>query len=177
MAMARSRIRTTNPLAVAPRETQNSRQAYARDVYWRGSWVLHSLRYLIGSDRFFTLLHQWADPQPPVPTIDAACRCRFATTDDFVALASRLAGTDLGWFFEVYLRQPELPRLAVDRQGTTLTLRWEAPAGLPFPMPVDVRVDGHTRRIEMPDGSATLTVGERAAVEVDPDGWVLRGER
>jgi aminopeptidase N len=177
MTVARSRIRTTNPLAVAPRETQNSRQAYARDVYWRGSWVLHSLRYLMGDDRFFSLLRQWADPRPPVPTINAACRCRFATTDDFAALASRIAGSDLGWFFEVYLRQPALPRLAVDRQGATLTLRWEAPAGLPFPMPVDVRVDGRTRRVELPGGSATLTVGERAAVEVDPDGWVLREDR
>ena len=177
MAMARTRIRTTNPLAVAPRETQNSRQAYARDVYWRGSWVLHTLRYLMGSDRFFALLHQWTDPRPPVPSINAACRCRFATTDDFAALASRVAGADLGWFFEVYLRRPELPRLVVERQGSAVTLRWEAPAGLPFPMPVDVKVDGRTRRVEMPGGSATLTVAERAAVAVDPDGSVLREDR
>jgi aminopeptidase N len=177
MAMARSRIRTTNLLAIAPRETQNSRQAYARDVYWRGSWVLHSLRYVMGSERFFILLHQWADPQPSVPSINERCRCRFATTDDLLRLASRIAGTDLSWFFEVYVRQAELPRLVMERQGTTVDLRWEAPAGLPFPMPVDVKVDGRTRRVEMPGGHATLTVGARATVELDPDGWVLRGNQ
>jgi aminopeptidase N len=175
MTMARSRIRATNPLAIAPREMQNSRQAYARDVYWRGSWVLHTLRYVMGSDRFFELLRQWNDPQPPVPAINAACRCRFATTDDLMRLASRLAGRDLAWFFEVYVRQAELPRLTVTREGASVELRWEAPAGLPFPMPVDVKVDGRARRVEMPEGRATLTVPARATFEVDPDAWVLRG--
>jgi len=177
MRVARARIRTTDPLAIAPREPQNSRQAYARDVYWRGSWVLHTLRYLVGDERFFALLRQWADPTPPVPTINAACRCRFATTDDFVRLAGRVAGSDLAWFFEVYVRQPELPRLRATRQGATVELRWEAPAGLPFPMPVDVRVDGRTRRVEMPGGHATLTVGARSSVEVDPDDRVLRADQ
>jgi aminopeptidase N len=174
MAMALARIRTTNPLAIAPREPQNSRQAYGRDLYWRGSWVLHSLRYLMGDERFFRMLHQWGDPQPPVPFTNDRCRCRFATTDDLLALASRIAGSDLAWFFEVSLRQPELPRLVMDRQGTTVDLRWEAPAGLPFPMPVDVKVDGRTRRVEMPDGHATLTVAARSSVDLDPDAWVLK---
>lgn len=174
MRVARERIRTTNPLAIAPRIPQNSRQAYARDLYWRGSWVLHSLRYVMGDERFFTLLRQWNDPQPPLPALNAACRCRFATTDDLLALAGRIHGADLAWFFEVYLRQAELPRLVVERQGATVTLRWEAPAGLPFPMPVDVRVDGRTRRVELPGGRATLTVGASSTIELDPDGWVLR---
>jgi aminopeptidase N len=173
MTMARSRIRTQNPVPVASRQALNSREGYGQDVYWRGSWVLHSLRYVIGNDRFLTLLRQWNDPNPPLPTINAACRCRFATTEDFVRLASRIAGADLAWFFEVYVRQAELPRLVVDRQGASVALRWEAPGGLPFPMPVDVKVDGRTRRVEMPDGRATLAVPDRAAFEVDPDGWVL----
>jgi ferric-dicitrate binding protein FerR (iron transport regulator) len=42
-------------------------------------------------------------------------------------------------------------------------------------MPVDVKVDGRTRRVEMPDGRATLAVPARATFEVDPDAWVLRG--
>ena len=177
MATARARIRATNPLAIAPREMQNSRQAYARDVYWRGSWVLHSLRYVMGSDRFLELLRQWNDPQPPVPAINAACRCRFATTDDLMRLASRLAGRDLAWFFEVYVRQAELPRLTVTREGATVELRWEAPAGLPFPMPVDVKVDGRARRVEMPEGRATLTVPARATFAVDPENWALRADQ
>ena len=177
MTMARSRVRTTNPLAIAPREPQNSREAYARDVYWRGSWVLHSLRYVLGSDRFFTMLRQWNDPTPPLPALNAACRCRFATSEDLLLLASRIAGQDLRWFFDVYVWQAELPRLVVTRTGPTVELRWEAPGGLPFPMPVDVRVDGRTRRVEMPGGRATLTVPARASVDVDPDGWVLRADQ
>lgn len=174
MTMARARIRTANPLAIAPRATQNSRTAYARDVYWRGSWVLHSLRYVMGSDRFFTMLRQWNDPSPPLPALNAACRCRFATTDDLAALAGRIAGTDLTWFFDVYVREAELPRLVMEREGTTVRLRWETPGGRPFPMPVDVRVDGRTQRVPMTDGRANLQVGTAAVVELDPDQWVLR---
>jgi len=177
MTMARSRVRTTPLLAIAPRETQNSRQAYARDIYWRGSWVLHSLRYVMGNDPFFTLLRQWNDPTPPVPTLNAACRCRFATTDDLLRLASRIAGRDLSWFFEVYLRQPELPRLVVEREGKTVSLRWEAPAGLPFPMPVPVRVNGRSQVVEMVDGRGTFKAPATATLEVDPDGWILRGDQ
>jgi hypothetical protein len=41
-------------------------------------------------------------------------------------------------------------------------------------MPVDVMVDGERRRIEMPDGMATLTVPAGAPLEVDPEEWILR---
>ena len=73
-------------------------------------------------------------------------------------------------------RCPALPKLVMAREGETVELRWEVPDDLPFPMPVDVTVDGERRRIEMPDGKATLTVpaGGGAAFEVDPEEWILR---
>lgn len=131
-------------------------------------------REIMGNDRFFTLLGQWTDPDPPVPVTSRACGCRFATTDDFARVASRVAGRDLSWFFEVYVRQALLPRLVVTRERGTVELSWEVPGGLAFPMPVDLRVDGATRRVEMPGGRATLAVPAGAAVEIDPEAWVLR---
>ena len=177
MAMQRARITSRDPLPVAARETLDSWQGYSQDVYYRGAWVVHSLRYVMGDERFLRLLREWTDPTPPLPTTNASCRCRFATTDDLVRLASRIAGSDLSWFFEVYLRQAELPRLVATRTATGLELRWEAPGGLPFPMPLDVRVDGRVRRVEMPDGRATLAVPAGVTAEVDPDAWVLRANR
>jgi hypothetical protein len=53
----------------------------------------------------------------------------------------------------------------------------EAPAGPPFPMPVDVRVDGRTRRVEMPGGHATLSAPASARIELDPYQWVLRADQ
>jgi aminopeptidase N len=174
MALARARMRDQNPMPIASRRSLNSREAYSADIYWKGSWVLHTLRYLIGTDRFLSLLHQWANPDSSTVFINEACRCRFATTDDFVRLASRVAGRDLGWFFELYVRQPVLPRLVVTRQRTTVELHWEVPDGLPFPMPVDLQVDGKVRRVEPGADGARLTIPANATVQVDPDNWILR---
>jgi aminopeptidase N len=168
--------RISNRQAVAARHTQTTAEAYNSEIYYKGAWILHTLRHVMGDAAFRTLLKQWTYPDPPVPVTNQACRCRFPTTDDFVRLASRVAGRDLTWFFEVYVRQPALPKLLLTREGETVELRWEVPDDLPFPMPVDVTVDGERRRIEMPDGKATLTVpaGGRAAFEVDPEEWILR---
>jgi ferric-dicitrate binding protein FerR (iron transport regulator) len=44
-------------------------------------------------------------------------------------------------------------------------------------MPLDVKVDGRARRVEMPEGRATLTVPARATFAVDPENWALRADQ
>jgi aminopeptidase N len=165
-----------NRQPVAPREVLTSVQAYTNDIYFKGALVLHSLRYLVGDDAFFEILRRWTYPEPQGPDERGSCRCRSVTTDELVALASEVAQRELDWFFEVYVRQAELPRLAVERADSVLTLRWDVPAGLPFSMPVDVAIDGEVRRVKLPDGHARIAVGRAAAIAIDPNGWVLRSE-
>jgi aminopeptidase N len=166
----------SNRQAVAPRETLSSEGIYGGDIYFKGAWVLHSLRYLIGDEQLFQSLRRMAYPDPAMEQVSDGRQARFATTDDYVHLVSTLTGQDLGWFFEVYVRQPALPRLVMTRDGTQVQLAWETPHNLPFPMPVDVSVEGTVRRVEMPEGRAQLTVPENASVVVDPHHWVLRAE-
>jgi len=168
------RTRIVNRQALAARHSQTTAEAYNSEIYYKGAWVLHTLRYVMGDSGFRSLLKHWTYPDPPEPVTNAACRCRAPTTDDFVRLASQVAGQDLGWFFEVYVRQPALPKLLMTRDGNMVELRWEAPEHLPFPMPVDVAVDGERRRVEMPGGKTTLAVPRGASLEVDPEDWVLR---
>ena len=80
---------------------------------------------------------------------------------------------DLDWFFELYLRQPKLPKLVNTVSGNTLNLSWETPNNLPFPMPIDVEINGKTQRVEMKDGKAAINFTGTAPV-VDPKGWVLQ---
>jgi len=91
---------------------------------------------------------------------------RFSDTDEIRAIAERVSGKTLDWFFEVYLRQPELPELSVE-EGI---LRWKTPRNLPFPMPVPLRVGGKVMRVE--PGSRVPA----EPYEIDPDRWVLRKE-
>jgi aminopeptidase N len=175
--MAGMRRGFTNARPVAPREPQTAGEIYFRsggDIYAKGAWALHSLRWLMGDETFFRALRRMAYPDPVLERVTDGAHVRFATTDDILRIASEVGGADLGWFFEVYLRTAALPRLRAERTGRTVRLAWDAPGGLHFPMPVELEIDGRRRRVEMPDGTAEVRVSSGARVVVDPDSWVLR---
>ena len=175
LALYRARLQNRQP--VAPRAELTAREAYNGDIYFKGALVLHALRYLIGDEAFFTVLARWNDPQPPAKDEQGRCRCRSVTTDDLVALASDAVGEDLSWFFEVYVRRAALPQLHLSRSDTALTLTWETPDDLPFPMPVDVSIDGVVRRVEVPAGGVAVSLQSGSTAVVDPEAQVLRDQR
>jgi aminopeptidase N len=175
--MATMRPGIANQRPVAPRESQTAGQIYftsGGDIYSKGALVLHTLRYLVGDEAFFTTLRRMAYPDPALERVTDGSHVRFATTEAFRRIAEEASGMELGWYFETYLRQPALPRLAVEPAGEGWTLRWENPAGVPFPMPVDVQVGRERRRIAMPDGQAHVEVPGGRAPVIDPDRWILR---
>jgi aminopeptidase N len=176
------RLRNTQP--VAPREAKIAYQVYMEapdytqsdgDIYDKGALVLHTLRYLIGDDAFFRALHHMAYPNKQMETYTDGRQERLVTTDDFLTIAEQDSGRKLDWFFELYLRQPKLPKLVSEVNGNTMTLHWETPNNMPFPMPVDVVVNGKTQRVEMKDGKATVNFTGTAPV-IDPNGWVLKAQ-
>ncbi|RFA19488.1 hypothetical protein B7R25_11625 [Subtercola boreus] len=70
-------------------------------VYTRGAMTLQTLRTEVGDTAFFTILKGWA----------SAHAGGSATTAEFVAYASSVAGTDLGAFFDTWLYEPSKPSL------------------------------------------------------------------
>lgn len=182
--LAASRRGIGNRAPVAPRESRTAGEIYFNsggDIYSKGAWVLHTLRGLIGDDAFFAALRRMAYPDSASLGATAGEQVRFATTDDFLRIAEDESGRDLDWFFEVYLRQPGLPELRAERAGgqaadvDAIRLSWSVPADVPFPMPVEIDVDGEIRRVEVPThGAAEFTVPAGAEVALDPDGWILR---
>ncbi|QIG80962.1 M1 family metallopeptidase [Stakelama tenebrarum] len=142
------------------------------DIYVKGAWVLHTLRNTIGDDAFYEvtrrLVYGRADPRP------GNFQPRFSSTRDYMDIVNQVTGKDYDWFFDVYLYQAALPRLVEERQGDTLTLRWAVPGDGPFPLPVEIEIDGETRLVPMTGGRATLDVPASARVLVDPHARVLR---
>jgi aminopeptidase N len=180
-----------NRHAVAPRGSQTIRQALYpdgidttmpgatllsmdADVYTKGAWILHTLRYLMGDEDFFTLLRRMAYPDPGMEAVTDGRQCRLSSTEEFIALANRISGKNLDWFFELYLRQPTLPRLVSEVDDGTLQLRWEVPGGLHFPMPVEVVIGDERRRVPMPGGRASVRLAVADTPVIDPDFWILR---
>ena len=158
----------TNRQPIARRTATSAQDMYGRDVYFKGAVVLHTLRYLIGDDAFFTALRRMAGANHSAP--------RLVDTQDFVRIAEEESGRELAWFFDTYLYQAELPRLVTERTGDRLALRWETPSDVPFPMPVDLRVNGEVKRVGIENGAATVDVSAGKAFTLDPEGWVLQAE-
>ncbi|SBT42864.1 M1 family metallopeptidase [Micromonospora narathiwatensis] len=67
--------------------------------YNRGAMTLHALRGKVGDETFFRILREWA----------ASHRYSHASTADFIALAEKESGQNLGNFFDVWLYQKGKP--------------------------------------------------------------------
>lgn len=74
---------------------------FADVVYERGALTLHALRRTVGDEDFFRILRSW------VRTYGGAN----ASTEDLVALSSRISGQDLTEFFASWLDSPTQPEL------------------------------------------------------------------
>jgi aminopeptidase N len=179
-----NRIKSTNNMKpLAPREPRTTTEMYFippdyirsdGDVYGKGALVLNSLRGLLGDEAFFRVLRRMAYPDPKMEKVTNGKQVRFVTTDDFLRIAEKESRKELDWFFEVYVRQPALPKLIEEKSENQLTLRWETASNLPFPMPVEMKINNEIKRVEMKDGRGSLTLPQGAAYEVDPNGWLLK---
>lgn len=179
-----TRIKSTKNLKpVAPREAQTTTEMYMippdyvrsdGDIYGKGALVLNTLRFYIGEEAFFKALRRMSYPTPAMEKITDGKQTRLVTTDEFLKIAERESGKKLGWFFELYLRQPELPKLVVKTKENQLLLHWETPKNMPFPLPVEVKIGNEVKRVEMPNGKGSIALTKDAAYEIDPNGWLLR---
>ncbi|MDR6787221.1 aminopeptidase N [Sphingomonas sp. BE138] len=142
------------------------------DIYYKGSWTLHTLRWLIGDRAFFEavrrLVYGRADPRP------GNFQPRYGSTREFEAIVRAASGRDLSWFFDTYLRDRALPELTMARDGGSVRLAWTTERPRVFPMPVELTVDGVPRTVDMPGGRATIAVPADAHIVVDPNARILR---
>jgi aminopeptidase N len=174
----RQRVNNENPIVPAkPAGMHAMGENVGNDVYFKGSWVIHMMRYLVGKETTLEILRRFAYPDATMERSTDGRAIRFADTDDFVALAEVISGQELGWLFDLYLRQPELPELISTFEGDRLVLQWQTPDGYPFPMPLEIEVDGEIRRLEMPAGRAELDAGIFHKVRLDPNMWILKADR
>lgn len=178
-----NRIKATRNLKpVAPRESRTTTEMYLQppdyvrgdgDIYGKGALVLNSLRGLIGDEAFFRSLRKMCYADAKAERVTNGKQVNFRTTDDFLKIAERESGKKLDWFFELYLRQPALPKLSIETKPNQLVLRWETPNNMPFPMPVEVRVAGAVKRVEMANNTGSVPLPQDVGYEIDPNGWLL----
>jgi aminopeptidase N len=146
--------------------------------YSKGAWVLHMLRGLLGDSAFFNVFKTY--------------RQRFeyesATTDDFAAAASSVAGRDLSWFFNQWIYRKGWPiyayRWNAQRSGNgydvTVEIQQQQDDAV-FQMPVQLKVRGGGKdTVVVADDTTTyqsfsfVIPSSPDTVIFDPDGWILK---
>jgi aminopeptidase N len=160
----RELVENRRPLVAGRART--AAEAYQDDIYLKGAWVLHSLRWQIGDDAFFELLRRFAAPPH---------RYGLVSRHTLAALADEVAGAELAGFWERYLTRAEPPRYRLARRaggggGDEVCLRWDDER-LTLALPVSV--GGELRRVEMPLGGSCFEVAAGTPVAVDTAGRLL----
>lgn len=169
--MIRSEFPVVLPEGTLP-DGAASAAGWSTDIYAKGAWVMHSLRYVVGEDVIFPaltrLVYGTGNPQPG--QIAPVSR----TSDDFRVILEEMTGDDLRWFFDAYLYNADLPRLVTRKDGRQVSFEWQTPSQFAFEMPLEVRMEGGIRTIPMTGGRGTMTLpDEDTNYLVDPRNQIL----
>ncbi|MBN2461392.1 MAG: T9SS type A sorting domain-containing protein, partial [Candidatus Cloacimonetes bacterium] len=145
-------------------------------VYYKGAWVLHMLRNIVGATTQEEIFHAYVQ--------DPTLRYGTATTDDFTAVAENISGMELSWFFDQWFYNPGRPLYdyaiyqSPEADSLKITLSSTGSQGFPFDMYVPLSVNEEEQVLWVPDGISFFTIcldGELDSLFWDRDNWVLDG--
>jgi aminopeptidase N len=169
----RSIKQIANKEPIAPRGEKTSSESYSLDIYYKGAWIIHTLRHYVGDETFFKIFRRWAYPTEEMEKIKTGEQCRLATTDEFLEIAEKISGKKLDWFWEVYLRNAKLPKLHYKNESNKVILWWETENNLPFYLTVDVKIGEKIIPLEMKNGRGEIELSDNIDFKIDPDEWIL----
>jgi aminopeptidase N len=168
---------------VVPNESVSMDYFDSNDPYFKGSWTLHTLRWMMGEDKFWNsvrkLIYDTSDPWSLTYPITPTKR----SSEDFVTISSEEFGEDLTWFFDAYLYSKDIPTLEVDRSGNELRLSFVNLPKLVLDIPVMV-IESDSRNGSSSDSSVTTiavrsdgsshNVPSNARIQIDPEVKIFR---
>ncbi len=137
-------------------------EAYHSDIYSKGAYIIHSLRWLIGDEVFFPMLKAFAAD-------DRFTYQNRLDTDDFVSFVQEYTVSDYRGFFELYLKTTKLPKVKISKKGKTgyqVSLQ-----GIDFQMPVEVQTSFGVQVVTL--GKTPVLIKSDSMPEVDPRGWLM----
>ncbi len=154
---------TRNEKPVVQGEVMDSDEAYIGDIYGKGAFFMHSLRFVIGDSLFFPILKKLATD--PRYTYD-----NFVTTDDVEKLFSTESHTDLKPLFDFYLRTTQ--KLDIDVKQTDQNKYLVKLLNYDGALPVEILTDGTVTRSMVDKKGITIT--SQSAPQIDPNGYYLK---
>jgi len=129
----KARVRNQRPIVGEP----GINRVPPQDMYFKGALFLHTLRSVVGDERWFPLIRDFYQ----------TFKYRNIDTDQVVAFFNEKTGMDLTPIFDQYLRHAALPALELEFRGEgRVAYRWNA-AVEGFAMPIQVGRPGEWRTI------------------------------
>jgi aminopeptidase N len=183
-------LEAMNPLAYGQYQLYNISPPLHGAIYYKGAWVLHMLRHIVGDAAFFEAVHAYTN----VPGF----RYNVADTEDLRGVFEDVSGLDLAWFFDEWIYHPGYPSyqygwtaqergvdaspIGGDRSyDVDLSISQIQEVGPIFKMPIDVVIetDLGPESFVVWDSLATQSftlhvAGRPQAVDLDPEMWILR---
>ncbi len=133
------------------------------DIYGKGSFFMHSLRYFIGDEIFFPTLKKLATD--PKYTYDNT-----VTTDDVEKLFSTYSGKNLKPFFDFYLRTTDVLDITIKEIGFQ---KYQVKITNFFmPLPFDIISNGNMEKLIIP--AEGIVVNSIYTPQIDPKGNYLK---
>ena len=147
--------RIVNEIPIVGRENENH-WALHGDTYMKGAWVMHTLRSVINNDEvWFAILREFM--------IENAKG--FADTEDFFNKVNERTGQNFWYFAEQYFYKPDQPQLDFYQTNDKFYFKWNN-VNENFVMPIDLLVNGVTRRIMPTKKFQYLDISKHAQIEV-----------
>lgn len=138
------------------------------DMYYKGSWMLHTIRSILDNDSlWFNTLKEFAQTY----------KYQLITRKQVFAFFSEKTGIDLLPVFEQYLFYPKPPRLHISLENkgdeTLISLRWDTEEP-DFKMPVELIINGKIKRVKAFFGKISFSVpGKVKSLAINSDRFLV----
>lgn len=154
---------TQNKFPVVRGEEVDSDSAYHGDIYGKGAFFMHTLRFVMGDDIFFPTLKKLAtDPQY---TYDNT-----VVTSDVEALFSGAAGKSLKPLFRLFLYTTD--KLEISIRQTSEDKYLVKLLNMDMPLPLEIRSATGLQKITVDKKGTVVT--SQSFIEADPRGFYLK---
>ncbi len=156
---------------IVPHRNATTDDVFGLDPYYKGAYVLHMLRYLIGDVVFFEVLKEFLHMKKQLPNNQV-------TTNDFINLVQKKTEKEIDWFFKTYLYEKKYPMLIQKTKHgsnhTFIELYWE---NQNFFMPVEVFYNSNTgpmkRKLSLTNKHTMIAIPQYNKIKIDPEKRIL----
>jgi aminopeptidase N len=161
--MRRTARATQNKKPIVQGEQIDAKQTYQPDIYGKGAFFMHTLRYIMGDSLFFPTLKKLATA--PQYTYDNT-----VTTDDVEKLFSGAYGQSMKPVFDLFMRTTEKLEVQIRQTDTEKYFIRLANSGMT--LPVDIATERGMERVMV--GEKGIEVNSKTVPLVDPKGYYLK---